>query len=306
MDNLEIYKEMYRIRLFEETILDLFTKNRLFGTTHTYIGQEAIAVAAIKSLNDNDFIFSNHRCHGHFLAYSKRMDILLAEIMGRADGVCQGIGGSQHICYKNFYSNGIQGGIVPNATGMAFAEKIKGTGNIGINFIGDGTLGQGIVYESLNMASLYQIPILYVIENNQYAMSTKISDAMAGTIGDRLKAFNIEYDETNSNDVSELTILFEKDVNFVRKYGKPYCQIINTYRFSPHSKGDDFRDPYEVLTRQKDDPLKKQQIKCDSELVKKAEKEIQQELKDAVSFAENGGGGGRGGRPPPPHTKKKK
>ena len=121
----EFYKKMYKIRRFEETLLELFSENKLSGTTHTCIGQESTAVVVMDKLKENDIVFSNHRCHGHFIAYSDNIKILLAEIMGKKSGVCNGKGGSQHLCYKRFFSNGIQGGIVPNAVGMAWAEKIK-------------------------------------------------------------------------------------------------------------------------------------------------------------------------------------
>jgi 2-oxoisovalerate dehydrogenase E1 component len=285
--HIELYKEMYRIRLFEETILDLFSKNKLFGTTHTYTGQEHIAVAAMNAIGMNDSVFSNHRSHGHFIAYSKCVDILLAEIMGKETGVCKGIGGSQHLCYKNFYSNGIQGGIVPNAAGIAWAEKLKQRNGIALCFIGDGTLGQGIVYETFNLSSLFSIPVLYIIENNQYAMSTKIKDALAGSISGRVSAFNIEYNETDSEDVEQLLNLFTDAVDFVRKNQRPFCQIVNTYRLSPHSKGDDFRDKSEVELHKKNDPLLVQRKKCTNEDIMRVEHEIRQEINGAISFAES-------------------
>ena len=124
MSKYEYYKKMKLIRSFEEMLLDLFSKNEISGTTHTCIGQEAVAVAAMDNLLSGDIVFSNHRCHGHFLAYGGSAEELLAEIMSREGGVCGGRGGSQHLHFKHFFSNGIQGGIVPNATGMAWAEKI--------------------------------------------------------------------------------------------------------------------------------------------------------------------------------------
>ena len=139
-----LYSTMYLIRKFENRLLELFSEGKLFGTTHTYVGQEAIAVSVIFNLESSDIVFSNHRCHGHYLAKENDPEGLLAEIMGREGGVCGGRGGSQHLHKNNFYSNGIQGGYLPNALGMAFAEKYKKTGNIVVAFIGDGTLGEGI------------------------------------------------------------------------------------------------------------------------------------------------------------------
>jgi hypothetical protein len=150
---------MFFIRRFEETLLDLFSLGKLVGTTHTYIGQEANAIGLIDHLDpDVDTIFSNHRCHGHYLAFTDDAFGLLCEVMGKAPGVCGGKGGSQHLCKGNFYSNGVLGSIVPVATGIALAEKRKGTGRGLDVFLGDGTLGEGVTYESLNIASLWQLP----------------------------------------------------------------------------------------------------------------------------------------------------
>ena len=148
-----LYSALYRIRRFEETVLESFPKGVFFGTTHTYLGQEANAVGVIQPLEPNDIVFSNHRCHGHFLAYGGSMQALFAELMGKATGVCGGRGGSQHLHWRNFYSNGVQGGIAPVAAGMALAEKLKGSGAVTVAFLGDGTLGQGVVYETLNMVA---------------------------------------------------------------------------------------------------------------------------------------------------------
>jgi TPP-dependent pyruvate/acetoin dehydrogenase alpha subunit len=169
-----LYRSLYRIRRFEETVLDNFPRGIFFGTTHTYIGQEANAVGVITPIRENDVIFSNHRCHGHYLAYGGDPQALFAELMGRLTGVCGGRGGSQHLHWRNFYSNGILGGIIPIATGMAMAEKYKQSGVVTIAFLGDGTLGEGVIYESFNMASLWKAPILYVLENNHIAQTTQI------------------------------------------------------------------------------------------------------------------------------------
>jgi TPP-dependent pyruvate/acetoin dehydrogenase alpha subunit len=186
-----LYRSLYRIRRFEETVLDNFPRGSFFGTTHTYIGQEANAVGVLYHILENDIVFSNHRCHGHYLAYEGDPHALFAELMGRATGVCGGRGGSQHLHWRNFYTNGILGGIIPIATGMALAEKYKKSGSVTIAFLGDGTLGEGIIYEAFNMASLWKAPILYVLENNHIAQTTQIELAMAGNIFGRFSAFGI-------------------------------------------------------------------------------------------------------------------
>ncbi len=171
---------LYRIRRFEETVLENFSKGVFYGTTHTYLGQEANAVGVLRNLQAGDIVFSNHRCHGHFLAYGGDPRALFAELMGKASGVCGGRGGSQHLHWRNFYSNGVQGGIVPVATGMALAEKRKGSRAVTVAFLGDGTLGEGVVYEALNMAALWKAPILYVVENNRIAQTTPIEAGSGG------------------------------------------------------------------------------------------------------------------------------
>jgi len=246
---------MLLIRKFEELLLDLYSKGKLFGTTHTYVGQEAIAVSVIEHLNDSDIVFSNHRCHGHFLAKEDDPIGLLAEIMGRKEGVCGGRGGSQHLHKNNFYSNGIQGGIVANSLGMAFAEKFKNSGNIVVVFIGDGTWGEGITYESLNMASLWGVPLLVVVENNRYAQSTPVELNLAGSILKRAQAFDIEASEVESNDVEVLYPIFKEVIQYVRTNQKIYIKIVNTYRLNAHSKGDDHRSEDEIKEWWEKEPL---------------------------------------------------
>ena len=163
------YKQALLIRRTEDTFIELFSKGKLNGTVHTCNGQEFSAVALCNYLQKQDIIFSNHRCHGHYIARTGDVEGLIAELMGKQTGVCGGIGSSQHLCNDNFYSNGIQGGIVPVATGMAMAGKLKRNKAISVVFIGDGTLGEGAVYESFNLASLFKLPLLVICENNGYA-----------------------------------------------------------------------------------------------------------------------------------------
>ena len=251
----KLYRSMYLIRQFETRILELFAAGELNGTTHTYVGQEANAVALISQLKAKDVIFSSHRCHGHYLARFHDAAPLFAELMGRVSGVCGGRGGSQHLCQDNFYSNGIQGGYVPIATGMALAEKASGSGAIAVAFIGDGTLGEGNVYEAANLASLWDAPLLLVVENNRYAQTTPIAVALAGRIADRFKAFDFAVDEIESNNVAKLLPICAGAIKSVRKNSRPHALILNTYRLNAHSKGDDFRDPDEIEAWRKRDPL---------------------------------------------------
>ena len=176
------------IRKFEESLLDLFQKGKLNGTTHTCIGQEEIPVAIMPLLIKEDYIFSNHRGHGHYLALFNDAEGLLAEIMGRQDAVCNGVGGSQHIKRGNYFSTGIQGSSVPVATGVALQLKREKNNGVAVSFIGDGTWGQGAVYEALNMAALWQVPLVIICENNEISQSTPSSLNMAGSIKNRANA----------------------------------------------------------------------------------------------------------------------
>ena len=244
--NNTLYRALYQIRKFEETVLVNFPRGIFYGTTHTCLGQEANAVGALTPIQENDIVFSNHRCHGHFLAYGGDPKALFAEMMGRVTGICGGRGGSQHLHWRNFFSNAIQGGIVPIATGMALAEKYKRSGAITIAFLGDGTLGEGVIYEAFNMASLWRIPILYVLENNRIAQTTAIELTVSGNIAGRFSAFGIPALELDTSDVLEILPVATELSSKVRQDGSPYALILNTYRFAPHSKGDDTRDPNSI------------------------------------------------------------
>ncbi len=201
-DDVELYRQMLRIRRFEEKVLASFSSGIFYGTTHTYIGQEADAVGVLACLKEDDVVVSNHRCHGHyFLAYGGSMHALAAELMGRATGVTGGRGGSQHVQWKDFYANGILGGTIPLAVGIALAEKSLKTEKIVFTFMGDGTLGEGVVYESLNMASLWTLPVLFVLENNRYAQTTPVQFHLAGGIADRFGSFAIPTAEADTVDV---------------------------------------------------------------------------------------------------------
>ncbi len=254
-NNLALFKTMLVIRRFEERLLAEFSAGKLAGTTHVSIGQEADAAGIFSVTDPEDVVFSNHRGHGHFLAYGGEPYRLAAELMGKATGVVGGRGGSQHIHWRNFYTNGIQGGIVPVATGMALAEKIKATGKIALVFIGDGTLGEGALYESLNMAALWKLPILFVLENNRFAQTTPVEKGVAGSMPGRFAAFGIPVWERDSTDVLEIQSAAGEAVGVVRSGGGPVSLIIHTHRFSAHSKGDDPRLPEELIRIRQFDPL---------------------------------------------------
>lgn len=272
------YRELARIRAFEETILELFSQNRLSGTTHTYIGEEATAVALMQYVTEKDVVFSNHRCHGHYLAYGGAAEKLLAEIMSKESGLCQGRGGSQHIHYKNFYTNGVQGGIVPNALGVAFAKKMNEEEGNTIVFLGDGTLGQGVVYEAMNIAAVQQVPLIFVIEDNQYAMSTRRQDVISGSILKRCQGFDIHALEIESTDVDELSVFFETVFDYINRERKPICAIVHNYRLAAHSKGDDTRPFEEIEEYRKKDPLAVLDGRVDGSVLKRLCEEYKKEF----------------------------
>jgi TPP-dependent pyruvate/acetoin dehydrogenase alpha subunit len=254
-DNFVLYKTMLLIRRFEERLLSEFSTGKLVGTTHVYIGQEADAAGIFSVTEPEDVVFSSHRCHGHFLAYGGDPYRLAAELMGKATGLVGGRGGSQHIHWRNFYSNGIQGGIAPVAAGMARAEKVGATGRIVLVFIGDGTLGEGALYESLNIAALWKLPILFVLEDNRYAQTTPVEKGVAGSMSGRFTAFGIPVWERDTTDVLDIQSAANETVRAVRSGAGPASLILHTYRFSAHSKGDDPRSPEELARIRTFDPL---------------------------------------------------
>jgi 2-oxoisovalerate dehydrogenase E1 component len=246
MPDSRLLEKALGIRLFEQRLLHLFGEGRLFGTVHTCIGQEWSGVALSESLEPGDVVFSNHRCHGHYLARTGNYVGLFAEIMGRETGICRGRGGSQHICDANVFSNGIQGGIVPVSAGIAYSKKLQGKNEIAVVFIGDGTLGEGALYESLNIASAWSLPLLVVLENNLYAQSTSQVQTLSGDIESRAKAFGIRTMTGDTWDPINLIKVMAEAVSFVRSEVRPLFLRVDTYRLMAHSKSDDNRDPAEV------------------------------------------------------------
>ena len=250
-----LYAFGHLIRCTEELLLELFTQGLLSGTTHTCLGQEFCQMAVVRALNDpDDAVFSNHRNHGHFLTYSGDFHGLVAEIMGRERGVCGGVGGSQHLAYRNFHSNGVQGGMTGISVGLALALKLRQRTGIVACFIGDGTLGEGLVYESLNLASIWGVPLLFVVENNQIAQTTRTAETIGGSIAARGQAFGLPVWSVDDAD----PMLFqrvEEIVAGVRASRQPGFLIIDTMRLGPHSKGDDLRDETEMSRIRSRDPL---------------------------------------------------
>src|SRR5262245_10502515 len=251
----EAFGRLALIRAVEERLLALFTEGKLFGTTHTCLGQEACAYGVVGALDPGrDLVFSTHRCHGHYLMWCDDAEGLIAEIMGRATGTCGGRGGSQHLCRDGFHSNGVQGGIAPVTVGMAMAEKRKGTGGVACVFLGDGTLGEGAIYEAMNLAALWRLPVLFVLEHNQWAQSTPTALTIAGDVAARAAAFGIPTDRRPARDPVALRAYMADVVEGIRREGRPFFQVLDTYRLGPHSKGDDHRTTEEMAPHRAADP----------------------------------------------------
>lgn len=253
--NHRLIKEALTIRMVEETFLQLFSEGKLNGTVHTCVGQEFSALAFAGQLKKKDFVFSNHRCHGHYIAFTGDIKGLMAELLGKASGTCGGIGSSQHLCHNNFFSNGIQGGIVPVAAGYALGNKLKGADAVGVVYIGDGTLGEGVLYETLNIISKWEIPLLVVCENNKYAQSTPQNVNLSGDILARAAAFGINTGEGSTERPEQLMNEARGIIEYVRENQKPAFFLVDTYRLNPHSKGDDDRDPAEIQEHRNKDFL---------------------------------------------------
>jgi len=253
------YAKAILIRLVEQNLLQLFANGEMFGTVHTCIGQEWTGVAVAARLLPGDVMMSNHRCHGHYVAWTDDVEGLIAEVMGRQSGVCGGRGGSQHLCARGFYSNGIQGGMTPIAAGMALAQKISGQNNICVVFIGDGTLGEGVLYETLNICSQWQLPVLFVLENNLYAQSTSQRQTLAGDILARPAAFGLPVFAASTTEPEALLDTVAQAVERVRQQHTACFLRLDTFRLMAHSKGDDTRDPEEIKGYWSKDPIEKYQ-----------------------------------------------
>jgi 2-oxoisovalerate dehydrogenase E1 component len=277
MNKEELYLEALKIRGFEQLLLDTYDTGEISGTIHTCIGQEVNSLVVIEKLKKEDTVFSNHRGHGHYLAKTGNYEKLLCELLGLDSGVNSGIGGSQHLHEKGFYTNGIQGGSLPLAAGYAFSNQLNDKDSICVSFIGDGTLGEGIVYETLNLLGLIDSPLLIIVENNKYAQSSKIEDTFSGVPFERLSSFGLKCMEVDPLELDDMANKIKNSINEVRSLKKAQVIIINSSRIGPHSKGDDYRSKSEVEEAKALDPLKKikPQLTNSSSLEKEAKSFIE-------------------------------
>lgn len=296
---LRVYRKMVSIRLFEENVNELYTRALMPGLAHLYSGEEAVAVGICEALRIDDYITSTHRGHGHCLAKGASPDRMFAELLGKEAGYCRGKGGSMHIADPatgNLGANAIVGGSVGIATGAAFSAKQLGTDRVAVCFIGEGALGQGSLYEVMNLAQLWKLPVIYVCENNQYNEYTHYQETTAGTILGRAAAFGVEAARVDGQDVREVHEVATRLVKRSRLGGGPAFLQCDTYRYSGHHVGDINREYYrskqeEQLWKTERDPIKvlgnwlTQHGYTDPKSLELVSEDVRREMEAAVKFA---------------------
>jgi pyruvate dehydrogenase E1 component alpha subunit len=259
----ELYERMLTIRIFEEHVNQLYTTAKMPGLAHLYSGEEAVAVGVCAALRREDYITSTHRGHGHCLAKGASIDRMFAELLGREAGYCRGKGGSMHIADQqsgNLGANAIVGGSAGIATGAALSAKMRASGQVAVCFFGEGALGQGLLYEVMNMASLWKLPVVYVCENNLYSEYTHFSETTAGSLTARAEAFGIPAATVDGQDVRAVLGASTEAVERARRGEGPSFLICETYRTHGHHVGDVDRAYYrpreeEAAWRDDRDPI---------------------------------------------------
>ncbi|MBK4717990.1 pyruvate dehydrogenase (acetyl-transferring) E1 component subunit alpha [Azospirillum sp. YIM DDC1] len=292
-DLIKYYREMLLIRRFEEKAGQLYGMGLIGGFCHLYIGQEAVVVGIQAALKDNDDVITSYRDHGHMLACGMDPKGVMAELTGRRGGYSKGKGGSMHMFSreKNFYGgHGIVGAQVPLGTGLAFSHKYNKDDGLSAVYCGDGAINQGQVYESFNMAALWKLPVLYVIENNKYAMGTSQERASAGELHQRGAAYGIPGHQVNGMDVLEVREAADKWVEYIRAGNGPVILEMKTYRYRGHSMSDPakYRTKEEVeKMRSESDPIDNlKRVLLEGAYVTEDQlKEIDREVKAVVTEA---------------------
>lgn len=298
---LQMYEQMNKIRAFEESANELYTSARMPGLTHLYIGEEAVAVGVCEALRKDDYITSTHRGHGHCVAKGAALDRMFAELLGKAPGYCKGKGGSMHIADQdtgNLGANAIVGGSAGIATGAGLSIKMRQSDQVAVCFFGDGALGQGLIYESMNMAQLWKLPVIYVCENNQYNEYTHNSEAAAGKLADRGRAFGIHTVEVDGQDIRAVHTAMLELVARARRGEGPAFLLCHTYRFRGHHVGDIERSYYrskdeEAWWMSERDPLKVlgdwliAEAGISADVLAGIDENVREEVDAAVEFALN-------------------
>ena len=296
---LRFYRQMVAIRLFEERVNDLYTRALMPGLAHLYIGEEAIAVGMCEALNNDDYVTSTHRGHGHCLAKGASPDLMFAELLGKEAGYCKGKGGSMHIADPgtgNLGANAIVGGSAGIATGAAYASKYLKNGRVAVCFFGEGALGQGLLYEEMNLAQLWKLPVIFVCENNGYNEYTHFSESTAGEVPARAKAFGIATETANGQNVRDVYTLACKYIERARSGEGPAFLEFKTYRYHGHHVGDIARAYYRPKAEEQEWVTKRDPITLHGEWLMssgvaeraeldKIQEELVVEMDAAVEFA---------------------
>ncbi len=294
----QIYKKMLLIRYFEEEVARLFFEGVMHGTTHLYVGEEAVAAGVIAAMKETDVMLSTHRGHGHCIAKGIDLGKMMAEMMGRQTGSCGGRGGSMHIADPengNLGSNGVVAGGIPLAVGAALAMKQKKTGQVTVCFFGDGATNQGSFHEALNLASVWKLPVLFVCEDNQYGLSMNRHHAMnISDIALRAQSYGIEGKTIDGNDAEGVYRESVKAIDYVRENG-PMLLVCETYRIYGHSKSDknQYRTADEIAQWKQKDPVVRLKDKLladgrfSAEKLKSIDDNARLEIEAAVKFAQN-------------------
>jgi pyruvate dehydrogenase E1 component alpha subunit len=296
----EMFTVMTRIREFETKVLELYGQGKMHGLAHVYIGEEAVACGACAAITADDYIGSTHRGHGHVIAKGADTRKMMAELLGRRNGYCKGKGGSMHIvdAAKGILgANGVVGGGIPIATGAAYALRLKKTDKVVLSFFGDGASNQGTFHESLNMASAWKLPVIYVLENNLYGLSTAIDRVTnVSDLAVRAKAYGIEGVIVDGNDVTAVYAAVKKAVDLARSGGGPTLIECKTYRRYGHFTGDPataYRSREEENEWRAKDPIPRfrqflleQKVATENELVG-IEEAMHAEIAEATEYARN-------------------
>lgn len=295
-----LLKQLILIRRFEEKSAEEYTKSKIRGFLHLYVGEEAVAVGVIQSLKKEDNILCTYREHGHALARGIDPKAIMAEMYGKQEGCSKGRGGSMHLfdSSKNFFGgNAIVGGHLPLAVGMALAAKKQKKNTVTACFFGEGAAAEGEFHESMNLSALWQVPVLFVCENNLYAMGTAIRYTHSITqLEKKAESYGIQSAAVDGMDLLEVMKATQKAVKSIRKTGKPYFLVCNTYRFRAHSMFDAelYREKSEVEEWKKKDPIPKfrefllKENFITEVQIAELENSVEKEIQEAIAFAEDG------------------
>ncbi|HSM54994.1 MAG TPA: pyruvate dehydrogenase (acetyl-transferring) E1 component subunit alpha [Candidatus Sulfomarinibacteraceae bacterium] len=292
------YRQMVLIRRFEQRSAELYQQGKIGGFLHLYIGQEAVAVGAIAARQEGDHVITAYRDHGHALAVGSDPNAVMAELLGKSTGVSKGKGGSMHLAdvsrqYWGGYA--VVGGHLPLAAGIALAEQYRETDNAVLCFLGDGATNIGYFHEAVNLAGVWSLPVVWIVENNQYGMGTAVDRASAAsTIAERAQAYGMEGKQIDGMNVFEVYEATEAALQKIRDGEGPQFLEMITYRYEGHSMGDPlrYRTKEEVEKWREDDPIGVverhllDEEMADSEALEKIDEEVEQTVEEAVTFAE--------------------